>query len=952
MIQNQNSPASTQLTLESFSSYCEVVVLCWNAPADSDCNAHKIATFLGAEATFVCLTSAVLSDAAALRKLVPRCTCLIVDATTLANVADAMKSGVSGLHNLIGLAKHIFIYGFQPTDRHGAILQALSSGGLLGIQTLPDTTAKFQVTDGHREWCSQLSGLSVGAVDATRENCFVEGNGERRHDVIIRAGNDPFFLRCDNGGSQLFFLACGELIDLDEKVRDEDGVLSWFSRLVPLMMFLRGALGNCVWHNDHPRACFIIDDPLLKNPYGFLDFQRLVELTRQQRFATCIAFIPWNHRNSSKEIAELFSSGHPKSSLCIHGCDHTGGEFATTDFESLQAKAQMALKQMRTHQQLFGVPFDDVMVFPQGLFTPEAMTALKTSGYLAAVNTALCPPMMTERLAIRDHLDVAVTRFAEFPLFGRRYPEEIAEFAFDLFMGKPALAVEHHGYFRGGYGPLEDFVARVNALDERLEWTNLATICSRGCLTRTAEDGDVYVRFYTSRFWLKNDGTQTRKYVLLRRQTTDGPLPSVTINGSERECQQQDGYLRMSLSLDAGQGAEIRILSGGPDSADFSQSHTRIRKARVWIRRSLSEFRDNFVDTNRVLRGMVSVARELRPRRKAVRGAGVPRTEMDRDSASTLLESAISPSLAVRRTERGTLLAELPRYVLVTPARNEAAYIEKTIESVVAQTILPLRWVIVSDGSTDGTDEVVRKFMSKHDWIDLVSLPHRAERNFAGKVTAFNAGQARLAGLKYEVIANLDADVSFDEEYFAFLLGKLTENPALGLVGTPYKDPLNDPYDYRYVSSEHVTGPCQVFRRECFEAIGGYMPVKGGAIDRIADISARMKGWKTRTFTEKMYLHHRATGTSQQGELMSKFKDGAKDYSVGSSPVWELFRTAYQMTKRPLILGGLMTAAGYFWSLVRRVERPVSLEMVQFCRREQMGRLAALISGRTFRSRP
>jgi glycosyltransferase involved in cell wall biosynthesis len=297
------------------------------------------------------------------------------------------------------------------------------------------------------------------------------------------------------------------------------------------------------------------------------------------------------------------------------------------------------------------------------------------------------------------------------------------------------------------------------------------------------------------------------------------------------------------------------------------------------------------------------------------------------------------------------MLTQIPSYVLVTPARNEAAYIEKTIKSVVAQTILPLRWVIVSDGSTDGTDDIVRGFLSKHNWIDLVCLPQRAERNFAAKVTAFNAGHLRFAELKYDVIGNLDADVSFDEDYFAFLLRKLAENPALGLVGTPYRDPLNDPYDYRYVSIEHVTGPCQLFRRECFEAIGGYMPVKGGAIDRIADISARMKGWQTRTFTEKVYLHHRATGTSQQGVLISKFKDGGKDYAVGTSPIWELFRTAYQMTKRPLILGGLMTGTGYLWSLVRRVERPVSREMVEFCRREQMQRLKAFVWGKTLSNR-
>jgi biofilm PGA synthesis N-glycosyltransferase PgaC len=295
--------------------------------------------------------------------------------------------------------------------------------------------------------------------------------------------------------------------------------------------------------------------------------------------------------------------------------------------------------------------------------------------------------------------------------------------------------------------------------------------------------------------------------------------------------------------------------------------------------------------------------------------------------------------------------AKLPSYVLVTPARNEAAYIEKTIESVAAQTVLPLKWVIVSDGSTDGTDEIVRKFVAKHRWIELVTLLERKERNFAGKVAAFNAGQARVQGLEYDVIANLDGDVSFDEEYFSFLLGKLAEDPTLGLVGTPYRDPLNEPYDYRFVSIEHVTGPCQVFRRKCFEAIGGYKPVKSGAIDRIADISARMNGWKTRTFTEKVYLHHRTTGTAQQSALMSKFKDGAKDYSVGTSPIWELCRMAYQMTKTPFFFGGLMTGAGYAWSLVRRVERPVSREMVEFCKREQMQRLRAVFAGKMLRSR-
>jgi glycosyltransferase involved in cell wall biosynthesis len=301
--------------------------------------------------------------------------------------------------------------------------------------------------------------------------------------------------------------------------------------------------------------------------------------------------------------------------------------------------------------------------------------------------------------------------------------------------------------------------------------------------------------------------------------------------------------------------------------------------------------------------------------------------------------------LRQRETEEISVSAKAPRYVLVTPVRNEAVFIENTIKAVVAQTVRPMRWVIVSDGSTDCTDEIIGGHAAQHGWIEFVRLPERAERSFSGKVTAVRVGQARVAELDYDAIGNLDADVDFDEDYFSFLLGKLDEDPKLGLVGTPYMDPLSRPSDYRFASIEHVTGPCQLFRRECFEAIGGYMPVEGGGVDRIADISARMHGWKTRRFAEKVYVHHRHTGTAEQSILLAKFKDGAKDYSVGSSPLWELFRAVYQMSKRPLIVGSLMEASGYVWALMRRLDRPVSRELVEFHRREQMCRLRALLTG-------
>jgi len=291
-------------------------------------------------------------------------------------------------------------------------------------------------------------------------------------------------------------------------------------------------------------------------------------------------------------------------------------------------------------------------------------------------------------------------------------------------------------------------------------------------------------------------------------------------------------------------------------------------------------------------------------------------------------------------------MTNLPKYVLITPARNEAQFIELTIKSVIAQTLLPLRWVIVSDGSTDGTDEIVSKYAAIHPWIELLRMPERRERHFAGKVHAFNAGYARVVQLEYDAIASMDADISFDEEYFSFLLGKLAQNPALGLVGTPFKD--RSTYDYRFVSIEHVSGACQVFRRECFESIGGYVPVKSGGVDHIAVITARMKGWKTMTFTEKICIHHRKIGSAQRGALSAKLKDGALDYALGGHPLWELFRTAYQMTKEPYVIGGLTLLAGYVAAGLRRVERPVSRELVDFRRREQMRRLRQFLTGRTF----
>jgi biofilm PGA synthesis N-glycosyltransferase PgaC len=306
----------------------------------------------------------------------------------------------------------------------------------------------------------------------------------------------------------------------------------------------------------------------------------------------------------------------------------------------------------------------------------------------------------------------------------------------------------------------------------------------------------------------------------------------------------------------------------------------------------------------------------------------------------------MTPVIANKDDAKTGERARLLTYVLVTPARNEESFIELTLKSVVAQTIKPLKWIIVSDGSTDRTDAIVSQYSARHGWIELVRTPERKERHFAGKVLAFNAGYESLKGLEYDVLGSLDADVSFDEDYFEYLLSQLLQNPELGLVGTPFTEDGRTGYDYRFVSVEHVSGGCQVFRRQCFEDIGGYIPMKGGGVDHVAVIKARMNGWKTCSFLQKSYAHHRKMGTAKYGSLRSKFEVGKLDFALGGHPLWELFRVAYQLTKKPWILGGVMIFFGYFGSYVLRKKRSVPADLIAFRGQEQMERLKKLFFGK------
>jgi len=287
---------------------------------------------------------------------------------------------------------------------------------------------------------------------------------------------------------------------------------------------------------------------------------------------------------------------------------------------------------------------------------------------------------------------------------------------------------------------------------------------------------------------------------------------------------------------------------------------------------------------------------------------------------------------------------KLPRCLLITPARNEEERLEKTIQAVLTQTVRPAKWIIANDGSTDATAQIIDRHAAVHTWIERFDMPSHRDRSFAAKAHCFNAACKAGGWLNYDVIGNLDADITFDKDYLEFLLTKFAEIPDLGVAGTPFlQDGDYDSSSDSFEGENHVAGGCQLFRRACFEEVGGYVPNKAGGVDWIAVTTARMKGWKTRSFREKRFLHSRSLGTAERSPLSALYSYGEKVYYLGGSLLWEVCRVAYRTVKRPVLLGGLALGAGFVSAAIRRIPRPVSTELMHFHRREQMKKLKSIV---------
>jgi glycosyltransferase involved in cell wall biosynthesis len=290
----------------------------------------------------------------------------------------------------------------------------------------------------------------------------------------------------------------------------------------------------------------------------------------------------------------------------------------------------------------------------------------------------------------------------------------------------------------------------------------------------------------------------------------------------------------------------------------------------------------------------------------------------------------------------GSPEASVESYVLITPARNEAAFVAGTIDSIVAQQQRPLKWVIVSDGSTDRTDAIVASYAARYDFIQLLRRSSGETRSFASKVGAFVQGYAEIAHLSFAFVGNLDGDVAVEPEYYARALERFAVDPRLGICSAIYWNQVGGELSRSRTRPSDTPGAAQLFRRQCYEEIGGYRALELGGEDTLAAAMARMNGWETRSFAEPKAIHRRLPGTADGRRLLrDRFQQGAVNYEWGAHPLFMIAKAFNRLDEHPPVLGSVALLGGYFSRWLRRSHPEAPDDVVRFVRREQLARLTS-----------
>lgn len=578
----------------------------------ADARLVKLAEFLGIECELLPLPRPVSHFASYLESAVPGGqSCFVANPGVLKEwvEADGLPPELSSF--LTSHFPRLFVHAVGQESFDQDLVSALSGGHLSGVEGLRNPDASYDISPDSRDICEAFAGLSFGPANPGNDRVFIGHNGPAARRLISIDG-DAFMAIVSRGECEVIFIGSEDVADLDAEV-DGEWIAEYFSRFLPYAMALRHIFREECWRASEQFASVIVDDPLLRLNYGFLNFESLLDLMKRHNFQTTIAFIPYNFRRSSSRITRMFRENSTRFALCFHGNDHTGAEFAATDEVLLNTMLHTAEQRMKSHGEMTKLHCDRVMVFPQGQFSVEAMTALRSCNFEAAVNTVPHPRQQQVKLTLAELARPAVFRYADFPLFLRKNSvrTQTLDIAFNLFFGKPILIVEHHNIFERPQ-PLIDAIDRINAAAPEIRWSDLGTALSGSILSRREPDGSCRVLASARTVRVSNTTDSLRHFSIEWNQLEDAArVESVLRNeAAYHRFQIDEKAVRVSADLEPGRSEVFSLVFRSSDAgiSRFGLRHS----ARAFVRRRLSEIRDNYLSKNpSVLSAAKSLQRRL-----------------------------------------------------------------------------------------------------------------------------------------------------------------------------------------------------------------------------------------------------------------------------------------------------------------------------------------------------
>lgn len=504
---------------------------------------------------------------------------------------------VGDLPRLFRGAGAVYVYGADSAEVSAQAVMLLLPGSGASISRLTQEPQQVKVSKQARSVTGPMTGLAVTLSPATSDHALtLSATVNSSFTPVISVGGRAAFAAWDWQGVPVYFCASSEIVDLEAPVRGNFyDVKTNFLSAVPLVMFITRVFGSVMWRPQETGACLIIDDPLLKQRYGFCDFGRLRELMKQYGFTTNIAFIPWNWRRTTRAGSAFFRRERAHFSVSVHGCDHIAAEFGTTSVDALDHKARLAQARMRKHQERTNIQHDPVMVFPQGVFSSPCPEVLKRNGFVAAVNTEIAPvDGVVTRL--RDVWDVAIMSYGSFPIYTRRYAfHGIENFAFDMLLGKPCFIVAHHDFFKDDGASLVALVKQLAGLEGQLCWRSPREVIRRA-YRRRAVDGQQQIEMYASELAIAAGAGEVH---VRKREDDMGSVSGVLGDGHDMVWRSENGLLEFTARRPA-QGERLLSVFYAAHAERAVKGRSMQYEMAVAVRRLLSEIRDEYAQKVRL----------------------------------------------------------------------------------------------------------------------------------------------------------------------------------------------------------------------------------------------------------------------------------------------------------------------------------------------------------------